>query len=156
MDRIYISAPFRRFTNDIENRFYGEFTNSCYRDFLEGVDTHLRKLGYETCLPHRDEGMWGSTYITPEDIAEICFSRIRECDIVVCFPDRSRGVHLEIGYAAALRKRILIYLPDSDKESTLMTGLDRITDFEISRYMSDDHLFDLIDASLKRVARKGC
>ena len=145
MTKIYISAPFKTFTNDIENRFYGVFSDKEYQEFLEAVDDLLTEKGFETCLPHRDEGLWGEAYILPEDIAEICFRRIRDCDIFLCFPGTSRGVHIEVGYAAALHKEIIVLLPEGERESTLLRGLDKVTTFDVERYSTKDEAMQILD-----------
>ncbi len=145
MTKIYISAPFKTFTNDIENRFYGVFSDKDYQEFLESVDDFLIKRGFETCLPHRDEGLWGETYILPEDIAKICFRRIRDCDIVLCFPGTSRGVHIEVGYAAALHKEIVVLLLEGERESTLLRGLDKVTAFKVERYSTKNEAMQILD-----------
>lgn len=148
MKKVYISAPFRFFTTDEENRFYGVLNDEQYKQFLEKVDCHFKKLGYETCLPHRDEGHWGQVYILPEDVAEICFNHIQSSDLVIVFPGKSRGVHIEIGYAAALDKKIIAFLSKDERESTLLRGLFKITDFKCFRYQSPEEVFRLLDIYL--------
>lgn len=147
-EKVYISAPFRRLSTDVENRFYGIFDDPDYKQFLEKVDSKLRELGFETCLPHRDEGQWGEVYIQPEDVAEICFKHIETSILVVVFPDKSRGVHVEIGYAAGLRKRILVFLAEGERESTLIDGLAKITNCRCVRYQSKEDVLRLLDVYL--------
>jgi nucleoside 2-deoxyribosyltransferase len=144
-EKIYIAAPFRAFATDEEDRFYGIINDSGYQEFLEKVDDKLKGLGYNTCLPHRDEGEWGELYILPENIAEICFRHIENSSVVIVFPGKSRGVHVEIGYAAALRKKIIVFLPEGEKESTLLKGLGRITEYKCLRYSSEEDIFKLLD-----------
>lgn len=144
-EKIYIAAPFRAFATEEENRFYGVMNNDGYQAFLEEVDRRLRGWGYRTCLPHRDEGEWGENYILPEDIAEICFRHIEESSLVIVFPGKSRGVHMEIGYAAALRKKIIVFLRKAEIESTLLRGLGRVTEYECVRYDSEEMFFELFE-----------
>lgn len=146
--KVYISAPFRFFATDEKNRFYGVLENEEYKRFLERVESKLNKLGYETCLPHRDEGQWGNEYILPEDVAEICFKHIESSALMIVFPGKSRGVHMEVGYAAALRKKIIAFLPEEEGESTLLAGLGQVTDFKCFRYKSQDEVFKLLDLHL--------
>ena len=148
--KVYISAPFRFFATNEENRFYGVIDDEGYKQFLEKVDSKLKELGYETCLPHRDEGKWGEKYILPEDVAEICFKHIESSGLVIVFPSKSRGVHMEVGYAAALRKKIMVFLAEEEGESTLLRGLDKVTDFRCLRYKSQDEVFELLDMHLAK------
>jgi nucleoside 2-deoxyribosyltransferase len=149
LKQVYISAPFKSLTSDIENRFYGIFNDENYQDFLEGVETHLIGKGLKTCLPHRSEGEWGKTYILPEDITEICFRHIRDSDLIICFPGNSRGVHMEIGYAAALGKEIIALLSSEERESTLLRGLGKVTKFKLERFSTLDQVFELLDQIIK-------
>jgi nucleoside 2-deoxyribosyltransferase len=145
VEKIYIAAPFRAFATAEEDRFYGVMNDSGYQAFLEKVDDKLKGWGYITCLPHRDEGEWGQVYILPEDIAEICFKHIESSSLVIVFPGKSRGVHIEIGYAAALRKKIIVFLRQGEMESTLLQGLGRVTEYRCLRYGSDGEFFDLLE-----------
>ena len=147
--KVYISAPFRFFATNEENRFYGVLHDREYKQFLEKVDFKLRELGFETCLPHRDEGQWGQVYILPEDVAEICFKHIQASDIIIVFPGKSRGVHIEVGYAAALGRKIIVFLSKNEKESTLLRGLFRVTDFLCVRYKSRGEVIRLLDVHLR-------
>jgi nucleoside 2-deoxyribosyltransferase len=142
--KIYIAAPFRAFATDEEDRFYGIMNDRGYQTFLEKVDSMLKSWGYNTCLPHRDEGKWGKLYILPEDITEICFKHIENSSLVIVFPGKSRGVHIEIGYAAALRKKMIVFLHQGETESTLLKGLGRITEYKCLRYSSEGEIFDLL------------
>lgn len=145
VEKIYIAAPFRAFATDEEDRFYGVMNDSGYQAFLEKVDGKLKGWGYNTCLPHRDEGQWGELYILPEDIAEICFKHIESSSLVIVFPGKSRGVHIEIGYAAALRKKMIVFLRQGETESTLLRGLGRITEYRCLRYSSEEDVFELLE-----------
>jgi len=145
VEKIYIAAPFRAFATDEEDRFYGVMNDSGYQAFLEKVDGKLKGWGYNTCLPHRDEGQWGELYILPEDIAEICFKHIESSSLVIVFPGKSRGVHIEIGYAAALRKKMIVFLRQGETESTLLRGLGRVTEYRCLRYSSEEDVFGLLE-----------
>lgn len=148
VQKVYISAPFRLFATNEKNRFYGVLHDREYKEFLEKVDFKLRKFGFETCLPHRDEGQWGQVYILPEDVAEICFKHIQSSDLVIVFPGKSRGVHIEVGYAAALGKKIMVFLSANERESTLLRGLNKVTNFTSHRYQSRDEVLRLLETYL--------
>lgn len=149
MPQIYISAPFRRYSSEIEGREYGILYSENYRQFLEKVEQLIKELGFKVCLPHRDEGLWGNIYIPPEEITEICFNLIRSSEILVVFPGKSRGVHIEIGYAAALGKKMLVFLHEGEKESTLLRGISRITEMKMFRYKSTDEIMDILKSELQ-------
>jgi len=149
--QIYISAPFRVHTSEIEGREYGVLNSENYKQFLENVEQLIKKLGFKVCLPHRDEGQWGNIYIRPEDITEICFNLIRSSDILVVFPGKSRGVHIEIGYASALGKKLLVFLSKGEKESTLLEGLSHITETKVFRYKSMNEIMKVLKNELPKL-----
>ena len=136
MVQVYISAPFRTYADEMEGREYGVITTEDYMRFLESIEQLIRSLGFDVCLPHREQGRWGSVYIPPEDVTQICFDLIKSSDILVVFPGKSRGVHIEIGYAAALGKTFLVFLSRGEKESTLLRGISRVAPMSIFRYQS--------------------
>jgi len=149
--RVYISAPFRIYSSELKGREYGILNNENYKQFLEDIEQLIRELGFDVCLPHRDKGQWGNIYILPEDITEICFNLIRFRDILVVFPKKSRGVHMEIGYAAALHKKMLIFLSKTERESTLLKGISRITEAKIFRYSSADEIMRILKNEMPRL-----
>ena len=150
MSKIYIAAPFRRFSTEEPDRAYGVFTDSAHRSLLLAVDAELTRLGHIACLPHRDEGQWGEEYIPPERIAEICFNEIRWSEVVLGLPGKSRGVHIELGYAAALGKRLVVFTPAGERESTLLRGLGTLTEATFHKYNSPDDLLRRVASELDK------
>lgn len=151
MSKVYISAPFRMHSSEVEGREYGVLNSENYKQFLESIERLIKKLGFKVCLPHRDEGQWGNIYISPEEITEICFNLIRSNDILVVFPGKSRGVHIEIGYAAALGKKLLIFLSKGEKESTLLKGISHITEMKVFRYKSVNEIMKVLKNELPKL-----
>ena len=144
MTRIYISAPFRTYCTEMEGREYGVLDSDAYKRFLENVEGIIRSLGLEACLPHRDEGQWGNLYIPPHEITKVCFDLIRRSDALVVFPGKSRGVHIEMGYAAALGKKLVVLLAKDEKESTLLRGILCATDTKVYRYGAAEELAEIL------------
>lgn len=145
---IYISAPFRIFTTNISGREYGILENKKIQNRLESIDLTISQLGYKPFLPHRDEGKWGQNYICPNDVTEVCFQLIDKSQALVVFPGQSRGVHIEIGYATALGKKLLVLLEENEQESTLLMGLSKFTKAQIFRYMSWEEALQIIKQQL--------
>lgn len=152
MCKVYISAPFRIYTSDMEGREYGILCREDYKVFLEEIERCILNLGLDAVLPHRDEGDWGNTYIQPKEVTEICCKLIQSCDILVVFPGVSRGVHFEVGYATALGKRILVLLEEKEKESTLLEGVACITKMRMFRYKSREEIFSILKTELPQLA----
>lgn len=124
MPKVYIAAAFRRFSNRSNGeQAYGEILNKDYVDFLEKIEKVFLKFGFDTCLPHRDEGMWGQVYYEPFVISPLCFYHVHTSDLIFALAESGRGVHLELGYAAGLGKKIIMMHEESEEPSTLIYGL---------------------------------
>jgi hypothetical protein len=140
MSKAYIAAPFSRLTSQVLGRLYGEVNCSTHIERLEKVENVLREAGFQVCLPHRDRGHWGKVYIKPSEIARMCFREVELSDLIVAFPEKSRGVHMELAYAAALKKKLIVFLqPDSDL-SIFTYGLNKVTPTIVSVYQDEDDL----------------
>lgn len=149
--KVYIAAPFRRYTNEIEGREYGEIDNNQIIRFYEQVEKIIREEGFETCLPHRDKGHWGKIYIPPRDVAKMCFDAISSCDIMIVLAERSRGVHIEIGYAAHAKKTLILFIKEGEVESGFYAGLHKETKTKLVRYRDEQDLFKKIRKALQEI-----
>ncbi len=143
--KAYLAAPFRRYTNDMTGRAYGELWKSDYIQFLERIEVLLGRFGIETCLPHRDAGKWGKIYIDPQYVAEMCFRIIDDCDLFIAIPESSRGVHIELGYAIKAGKKIAIFIHKNAVESGFYAGLHKVVDCVVIKYESEDDLLENIE-----------
>lgn len=154
MSKAYIAAPFSRLTSEVLGRLYGELNCSTQIELLEKVESVLREAGYRVCLPHRDRGHWGKVYIEPPEIARMCFREVELSDLIVALPEKSRGAHMELAYAAALKKRLIVFVqPDSDI-SIFTYGLNKVTPTIVSVYQSDDDLPPKLKEAISVMARQ--
>ncbi len=81
------------------------------RNELEKISQCLEGLGYQTFIFYRDINKWGEIEILPDKILEKAFKEIKNSDIVFAFLDKiekSEGMLLELGYAKALNKKIIL------------------------------------------------
>lgn len=149
--QVYIAAPFRRHTSEIEGREYGEVNDIELIRFFERVEKAIQEEGFGTCLPHRDKGGWGKTYIKPKDVAKMCFDSISACDILVVLGERSRGVHIEIGYAVHAKKKLILFLREGEVESGFYAGLGKETSTRLIRYKDEEDFFQKLRKALREV-----
>ena len=154
--RVYVAAPFRRHTNEMKGREYGEICNEELIQFYERIEKVIKEMGFETCLPHRDKGGWGRIYIEPKDVAKMCFDSISACDVMVVLAERSRGVHIEIGYAAYAEKTLLIFLKRGEVESGFYAGLGKKTKTKLIRYDNEKDLTQKLREALGEIKRENC
>ncbi|HET9898410.1 MAG TPA: nucleoside 2-deoxyribosyltransferase [Streptosporangiaceae bacterium] len=87
----------------------------------------IRRLeddGCEVHNAHRREG-WGAASMTPEECTRLDFTEISRCDVFVAFPGHpaSPGTHVEIGWASAMGKPIVLLLNEGCDYAFLIRGL---------------------------------
>lgn len=126
MPKVYIASAFRSLSNreaGSEKKAYGEIVNDSYIAFLEKIEEVFLNFGFDTCLPHRDEGMWGKVYYEPSSISPLCFRHVETSDVFFALAESGRGVHIELGYAAYARKKLLLTYKSGSEPSTLIWGL---------------------------------
>lgn len=161
MNKVYIAAAFRRFSNrDEADKAYGEITDWEYVNFLERIEEVFLNFGFHTCLPHRDEGLWGKLYYVPSAISALCLRHVHTSDVVFALAESGRGVHIELGYAAALgHKKIMMMYRQGTEPSTLIWGLsgsmtpwrsaaDREDGVSITAYLDENDLLRKLQSAL--------
>ncbi len=148
--RVYIAAPFRRVAEPVAGREYGRIRDRSAINMLESIALALSSAGFRTCLPHKERGGWGEVDIPVGDVAEMCFREVAASDIVLAVPGRSRGVHVELGYAAALGKRLVILTQKRETPSQFVHGLRNSTQVVWLVY---EHRTDLPRLALEGVLR---
>lgn len=72
---------------------------------------------------------------------------MNESDVILAFPGNpiSGGVHIELGWASALHKKIYIFLEKTANYSPLITGLKTVTDVELVEITEDFSVNSMID-----------
>ncbi len=162
MPKVYIAAAFRMFSdrND-KSKAYGKLSSSEHVKRLEKIENVFFEYGFSSCLPHRDEGRWGEEYFEPGPLSALCLRHVETSDVIFAIAEGGRGVHIELGFAAAFPEKKLILMFKEDAEpSTLIWGL--TNDFSpwninsekdgrliIQSYSSDNDLLEKLNTILK-------
>jgi len=149
--KVYIAAPYSSKALNVKGRAYGIIKDRKYIEFLEVIDRTVRDTGFETVLPHRDNNQWGKIYLEPKEMVRKCYKQIESSDIFICYPERSRGVHIELGIASALGKRIIILLRNREKPSSVALGLHAITPTIILRFENENDLKEKLIRTLMQI-----
>jgi hypothetical protein len=78
----------------------------------------------------------GADFLSPEECTRLDFSEIRDCDVFVAYPGdpASPGTHIEIGWAAAFGKPIVLLLEEGATYAFLVRGLNAVADVRYVRY----------------------
>jgi hypothetical protein len=90
----------------------------------EALIGHLEGRGYAVHNAHRREA-WGARFLEPEECTRLDFVEIRGADLFVALPGAPAypGTHIEIGWASAFGKPIVLLLEENRTYAFLVRGL---------------------------------
>lgn len=127
-----------------------------YKNFFKKLTNQLKKIDCDYFLAHERE-KWGKTYCSAEESTLIDFNTIKNVDFVCVIPGvpNSGGVHVEIGWASANKKKMKIFLKKNYPYSPMVTGIHCLTDAKYIYYNEDysDELIKLIINEIKNDER---
>lgn len=120
--RVFLAAPF---TSHLK---VDGFDKSVFNEITSLISL-LREFGYLVFSAHEREA-FGDKIMTPDMCTSLDFKEMNQCDIVIAIiSDNSYGVSLELGWASALKKPIILYMKEGQAFSTpLVEGIGKITD----------------------------
>ncbi len=125
-----------------------------YKKFFTKLTEELKKINCDYFLAHERE-KWGKTYSSAEESTQIDFETIKAVDLVCVIPGvpHSGGVHVEIGWASANKKRMKIFLKKDYPYSPMVTGIHCLTETDYIYYNEDysDELINLIINEIKNI-----
>lgn len=146
MNKIFLAAPFKSLVDETTNVMFEKEKNQ-----IETLVTLLEEKGYAVHNAHKRE-KWGKEFMPPEQCTEIDFVEIENCDLFIAFPGKppSPGTHIEIGWASALKKKIVILIHENIEDyAYLVRGLHVIAEVTYIVYHSDRDCRDKLEAYLQ-------
>ncbi len=114
--------------------------DSITRSFIASTIAALTATGHSVFSAHVRE-KWGAKLCSPGAATCADLSEMRRADLVVAFPGRnsvSGGVHVELGWASALGKAVILFLNDGISYSPLVSGLGAICPCQVVTYTGFD------------------
>lgn len=102
------------------------------RKKLEKISSILEKNNHQTFIYFRDKTNSEVKNFPPGKVIKEAFGEIRKCDAVLGFIDYSEiseGMLLEIGYAKALNKKIILLISKKHSSPTLEAIADKVLKF---------------------------
>lgn len=145
---VFVAGPFKAVVDPAT----GELDPLHKRRLLRLIDFFERR-GLAVYNAHRREG-WGKAFLAPEECTRLDFEEIGAADLFVALPGSpaSPGTHVEIGWASALRKPIVLLLEREREYAFLVRGLPAISDARLVEFSDDDELFDGLEDALDAIA----
>lgn len=132
--KVYIAAPYTSKSVTRGNPHHGEIKDQAYINFLESIESVVRFFGFQTFLPHRDLHNWGKADLTEKEVGKKSFEELKKSDLLIAYPEQSVGVNIELGWASAFKKKVLILINEKDRISIMHSGLKGVTDSKIIRF----------------------
>lgn len=132
--KIFLAAPFKALVNNKSNAM-----QDSDRKRIEDLISFFEGKGYLVHNAHKREA-WGKNFMEPEECTYIDYHEIEKCDLFVAFPGipASPGTHIEIGWASAFHKKIvLILFENQENYAYLVRGLSSVSDVKYIIYNSD-------------------
>jgi len=152
MSKAFIAAPFTSKMSNKKHGLYGEISDTDYKKFLEDIESVVKDEGFSTFLPHRDISSWGTTpNVNLGECTKKAFDEIAASDIFITYPEKSRGVHIELGWAIAHKKRIVLLIKDGADLGTVIPGLKSIAEIDIISFKDISDLKIKLKNCLKKI-----
>ena len=132
--KAYIAAPYTSKSTITSNAHHGRITDASYINFLDSIESVVREQGFQTFLPHRDVHNWGTANLDELEIGKKSMEEVKNSDLLIAYPEQSVGVNIELGWASAFNKKILILVNENDRVSIMHLGLNGVTNSKIIRF----------------------
>jgi hypothetical protein len=100
---------------------------------------------WEVRNAHRREA-WGEDIMPPAVHVKLDFEDIRACDLFIAFPGypASPGTHVEIGWASALGKPMVLLLEEDHPYGSLVAWIDAVADARCIRFRKDEDYLSIL------------
>jgi nucleoside 2-deoxyribosyltransferase len=123
--KIFFAAPFTKIINEdglVEPQF---------KFWINKIVHECRSFGHKVFLAHEREE-WGAKLDPPEKALKLDWDEIEESDVILAYIGNppSPGVQMELGYASALRKPIVVFTVHNEEIPYLTKGLSAVTNIK--------------------------
>ena len=82
---------------------------------------------YKTYIFFRDAQKWGKIKMPIKEVVEKAYKSVEKCDaILVEASEKARGVYFEVGYAKALKKKIIVIHQEGTEADFLEACADKV------------------------------
>jgi hypothetical protein len=136
--RIFFGAPFTKYVN----KKTGKVVKS-KREFIEKMIFFLEEKGHYVRNAHSRE-KFGKDLMPAHVCTKLDLEEIRACDLFIAMPGNppSGGVHVELGWASVLDKKIILLLRKKGKYSPLIHGLGTVGNVETIVFGDEKEIFE--------------
>lgn len=123
--KVFFACPISMYIDPVTSRL-----NDSYEHFVRTVHGVIKELSDETFLAiEREE--WGARILPSQVCTPLDFVEMQRCDVVVAYPGRSCGVPVELGWATALGKPVVLLLRENEDYTPVILGLKNVQGFRV-------------------------
>ncbi len=144
--RVFLAAPFKGII--VKNT---SIMKEQEKKTIENLISFLEEKGWEVDNAHRREG-WGANFMSPDQCTKLDYDAIKECDLLIAFPGlpASPGTHIEIGWASAMGKKIILLLAEKEENyAYLIRGLHTVSNVHYIIYNDEKEYLEKLELYLK-------
>lgn len=126
---VFLASPFSQFCEGDEDIIIKD------RWFFEEIIKNLKNNNIDYFCSQEREA-WGEKYISPDESINEDVNGIKKCDLFIGIPGNpiSGGVHVEIGWASMLNKKIILFLDKNTEYSPMILGLPSLFSCDLIYY----------------------
>lgn len=155
--RIFFAYPFTQLLNHQSGLIEKENI-----DFIMRVIKELKGMGHSVFSAQLREE-FGAKLMNADSATYEDFNEMRSSDLVLAFPGQfpiSGGVHVELGWASALGKRIILFLHKDQDYSPMVEGLHTVSNVKYISFGDESKeefllkIFDSIKEYLENVVNE--
>ncbi|MFY1831981.1 nucleoside 2-deoxyribosyltransferase [Myxococcus fulvus] len=144
---VFLGGPFKSLVSP-ETGVMREQDQDRFMQLIHGLEGR----GLRVFNAHRRES-WGREFLAPEECTRLDFEEIRSSDAFIAFPGApaSPGTHVEIGWASALRKPLILFLEGGKEYAFLVRGLHAVGNVRYLHYVPGEDLMRRLTPELERL-----
>jgi nucleoside 2-deoxyribosyltransferase len=135
--RVFIAYPLAKLISSKTGMMEENHIN-----LIKEMKVYLNSLGHEVFTAHERE-KWGKEF-NKDDCASLDFAEMKKADMLVAFPETSGGVHVELGWASAMEKPIIIFLERGKYYSPLVQSMGKIGNIKIVFFEKESDIVDIL------------
>lgn len=142
--KVFLAGPFKNKIKD------GKIEEG-YKELLLNIKRVLNDLGYDVHLALERE-CWGAEFWTDEECTKRDYQEIKESDAVIALFDEtfSGGVHVELGWASEMKKKIIIITNKKDNLCSLIKGMGTISKCNFIEFDNIEEIFQKLKQEVSR------
>ncbi|MFI6087916.1 nucleoside 2-deoxyribosyltransferase [Streptomyces sp. NPDC051218] len=146
VDTLFLAGPFLQLLDPAT----GEMPSRTRAPFASLIE-HFEGHGFSVHNAHRREA-WGAELMAPAQCTPLDQEEIRKADVFVAFPGlpASPGTHIEMGWASAFGKPIVLLLEEGKEYAFLVRGLHAVATVEYVVFSDLEAALPDVDEAVRR------